>query len=96
MQRNRAARSLLVSASLVIAGSAMAQTADKEPSAASRQNAAKSSPTKPAAAPRSLDFVPSGNLKETATTRATASGSSQPAQVPAKDGSRCHSKGSDA
>jgi hypothetical protein len=96
MPRNNVARSVLVLAALAVAGSAMAQSTDKEPSAGSKQSTAKPSTTKPAVAPKRLDFVPSGSVKETATTRATAPNSAQPAQSPGKEGSNCHSKESDA
>jgi hypothetical protein len=96
VERNSIGRSVLTFAALVVAGSAMAQSTDKEPLAPSKQSATKSSTTKPAAAPKRLDFAPSGSVKETAATRAAAPDSAQPTQSPAKEGSNCHSKESDA
>jgi hypothetical protein len=95
MQRN-AARSLLISVALVIAGPAMAQSTDKEPLATSKQGNTKASSTKATAAPKRLDFVPSSNVKETAATRGTAPSSSLPTRAPAKQGSHCHLQDSDA
>jgi hypothetical protein len=98
MQRSNPVRWLLVSAALAVAGPAMAQSASKEPLANSKQSSAKSSPAKPAAAPRRLDFVPDRSVKEASTGRATATGSEQsaPAPVRATQGSHCHSQDGDA
>ena len=95
MQGSTLTRSLLVSVSLVIAGPAMAQSSDKEPATSSKQSNAKSTAAKPAAAPKRLDFVPTNGVKQT-TTQAPAPGTQQPAQMPAKQDSHCHSQDSDA
>ena len=94
MQARTLTRTLLVSAALAVASSAMAQATDKEgsTSATSKQSTTKSA-AKPAATKR-LDFAPSGSVKETAT-RPAAPGAN--AQTPAKDGWHCdHSGASDA
>jgi len=93
MQARTLTRTLLVSAALAVASSAMAQTADKDRSTGttSKQSTTKSTAAKPAAAKR-LDFSPSSDLKAT-TTRPTAPA----AQTPAQEGWHCdHSGDSDA
>ena len=93
MQGSTFVRSLLVPVALAFAGAAMAQSADKDASATARQGSAKTSSTKPAAATKRLDFVPSNAVKQT-TTRPT---SAQPAQSPVKQDWNCdHSQASDA
>ena len=94
MQARTLTRTLLVSAALAVASSAMAQSTDKDRStSASKQSATKSSAAKPAATKR-LDFAPSSSLKETGT-RPAAPGAN--AQTPAKEGWHCdHSGASDA
>ena len=95
MQARTLTRTLLVSAALAVASSAMAQATDKDRSTSttSKQSTTKSSAAKPAAAKR-LDFSPSSNIKETAT-RPAAPGAN--AQTPAKEGWHCdHSGASDA
>ena len=92
MQARTLTRTLLVSAALMVASSAMAQATDKDRATTSKQSTAKSS--KPAAATKRLDFVPSSNIKETAT-RPAAPGTST--QTPGKEGWHCdHSGASDA
>ena len=92
MQARTLTRPLLVSVALMVASSAMAQATDKDRSTSSKQSTAKSS--KPAAATKRLDFVPSSNIKETAT-RPAAPGAN--AQTPGKEGWHCdHSGASDA
>ena len=93
MQARTLTRTLLVSAALAVASSAMAQATDKDlsTSTTSKQSTTKSSTAKSAATKR-LDFSPSSDLKETAT-RPAASG----AQTPAKEGWHCdHSGAGDA
>ena len=95
MQARTLTRTLLLSAALAVASSAMAQDTDKDrsTSALPKQSTTKSSVAKPAATKR-LDFAPSGSLKETGT-RPAAPGAN--AQTPAKEGSHCdHSGSSDA
>ena len=94
MQARTLTRTLLVSAALAVASSAMAQATDKDRSTTtSKQSTTKSSTAKPAATKR-LDFAPSSSLKETAT-RPAAPGAN--AQTPAKEGWHCdHSGASDA
>ena len=95
MQARTLTRTLLVSAALAVASSAMAQATGKEGSVSttSKQSTTKSSAAKPAVTKR-LDFAPSSSLKETAT-RPAAPGAN--AQTPAKDGWHCdHSGASDA
>jgi hypothetical protein len=95
MQARNLVRPLLVSVALTVAGSAMAQSTDKDRSTTSKQSSTKSSAAKSAAATKRLDFVPSGSVKEAASTRPP--GAEQPAQAPAKQGSHCdHSLASDA
>jgi len=96
MERLDAARCLLISVGLVIAGSAAAQSSGKAPAATSAQGSTKSAPAKATAAPKSLDFVPSTSTKDTAATRTAAPVAAQPAQSPVKDRSNCHSSASDA
>jgi hypothetical protein len=87
MHGSTLARSLMVSVALAFAGSAMAQSTDKDRSAASKQSTAK--PTaKAAPAPKRLDFVPGASVKETATRSSTPS-RSEPARSPGKQGSEC-------
>ena len=86
-------RPLLVAVALAFAGQAMAQSADKDASTPAKQGNAKSSATKPAAASKRLDFVPSNAVKQT-TTRPT---SVQQTPAPAKQDWHCdHSQASDA
>ena len=95
MQARTLTRTLLLSAALAVASSAMAQDTDKDrsTSATPKQSTAKSSVAKPAATKR-LDFSPSSNIKETAT-RPAAPGAN--AQTPGKEGWHCdHSGASDA
>ena len=95
MQARTLTRTLLVSAALAVASSAMAQATDKDPSTStpSKQTTTKSPAAKPAATKR-LDFAPSSNIKETAT-RPAAPGAN--AQTPAKEGWHCdHSGAGDA
>ncbi|HEY6134394.1 MAG TPA: hypothetical protein VIW70_10470 [Rubrivivax sp.] len=95
MERLDAARCLLVSVGLVIAGSAAAQSSGKAPSATSTQGSTKSAPAK-APAPKSLDFAPSTSAKDAPATRTATPVATQPAQSPVKDRSNCHSSASDA
>ena len=89
-------RSLLLSFAIAVAGPVLAQTSDKDPQAAPKQGSAKSSATKPAAAPKRLDFVPSTNVKPTAT-RQTTPTATTPAQPPAKyDWHGCDGDSADA
>jgi hypothetical protein len=92
MQPSTLTRSLLISAAVLFAGPALAQSSDKEPSTASKQGSAKSATTKPAATAKRLDFAPANGVKQTA----TQAPSSQPAQAPARNESHCHEQGSDA
>jgi hypothetical protein len=93
MQARTVTRTLLVSAAVAVASSAMAQATDKDRSSTAKQSTAKSSAVKPAATKR-LDFSPSSNIKETATRPAAPGGN---AQTPDKDGWHCdHSGASDA
>jgi len=94
MQRRTLTRPLMLSAlALAFAGTAMAQTTDKQGSTAAKQSTLKPSTAKPASASKRLDFVPSHNVKE-ATTRAPSH--SQPAQTSEKQGSGCASQEMDA
>ncbi len=88
-------RALVVCVGLAIAGSATAQSTEKDPSAATRQGSSKASSAKPAVAPKRLDFVPGNSVKETAT-RATTPGIAAPGHTPAKKSSDCESRYSDA
>ncbi len=92
--RSTLTRTLVVCAGLAIAGSAAAQSTDKDRPAAA-QGSAKSSAAKPSAAPKRLDFVPGNSVKETAT-RSTTPATAAPAHAPAKQGSGCESGYSDA
>ncbi len=92
--RSTLTRALVVCAGLAIAGSATAQSTEKDRSAA-KQGSSKSSAVKPAAAPKRLDFVPGNSVKETAT-RATTPGAAARGHTPAKQGSDCGSGYSDA
>jgi hypothetical protein len=87
-------RPLLLSFALALAGPAIAQSSDKEPQTAPKQGTAKSSATKPAAASKRLDFVPSSNVKPT-TTRPTTPAQT-PAQPPAKHDWHCDGESVDA
>jgi len=88
-------RSLLLSFALAFAGPALAQSSEKDPQATPKQGTAKSSSTKPGATPKRLDFVPSPNVKPTAT-RQTAPTAPAPAQPPAKYDWHCDGETSDA
>ena len=93
MQARTVTRTLLVSAAVAVASSAMAQATDKDRSTTAKQSTTKSSAVKPAATKR-LDFSPSSNIKETATRPAVPGGS---AQTPDRDGWHCdHAGASDA
>ena len=91
MQARILIRPLLVPLALVFAGSAIAQSAEKERSTASKQSAAKSPTAKSApVTTKRLDFVPSGSVKETSTRP-------QSSPAPAKDSSLCdHAGAADA
>jgi len=88
-------RPLLLSFALALAGPAIAQSSDKEPQTAPKQGTAKSSATKPAAASKRLDFVPSSNVKPT-TTRQPTTPAQTPAQPPAKHDWHCDGESVDA
>lgn len=88
-------RSLMVSVAFAFAGSAMAQAADKDRSAAPKQSTAKPAATKAAPASKRLDFVPGHSVKETAT-RSSTPGRAQPTDAPKKQGSECGHEGMDA
>ena len=89
-------RPLMLSAlALAFAGTAMAQTTDKQRSTAATQSTVKPSTAKPASASKRLDFVPSHSVKE-ATTRPAAPNHSQPAQTSGKQDSGCASQEIDA
>jgi len=88
-------RSLLLSFAIATAGPALAQSSDKDPQATPKQGTAKSSATKPAAAPKRLDFVPSTNVKPT-TTRQTTTNPPTPAPPPAKHDWHCDGEASEA
>jgi hypothetical protein len=93
MQARHPIRMLLVSVALLVAGSAMAQTTGNDRAPTAKQNASKSSTAKQRAATKRLDFVPSSNVKETAT-RPTAPGA---VQTPAREDWHCdHEQASDA
>jgi len=95
MQRSTPVRPLLVAIALVVGGSAMAQSADKDRSTTAKQSSTKPTAAKSPAATKRLDFVPSTNVKEAASTRAP--GAAQPTQAPAKQDSHCdHAVASDA
>jgi hypothetical protein len=85
-------RSLVASVALVVAGSAQAQSADKDRPAASKQGSAKPAAAKAAPSAKRHDFIPGSSLKETSTRPAM----SQPAQSPVKQGSGCESQDVDA
>jgi len=87
-------RSLLLSFAIATAGPALAQSSDKDPQATPK-GTAKSSATKPAAAPKRLDFVPSTNVKPT-TTRQTTTSPPTPAPPPAKHDWHCDGEASEA
>jgi hypothetical protein len=92
MQARTLTRTLLVSAVLAVASSAMAQATDKDRPTTAKPSTAKSS--KPAAATKRLDFVPSSNIKETGTRPATPGANTQ---APGQEGWHCdHSGASDA
>jgi hypothetical protein len=95
MQASNLVRPLLVSVALTVAaGSAIAQSTEKDRSTTARQSSTKSSAAKPAAATKRLDFVPSSSVKDTASTRSPGG---QAAPAPAKQESHCdHSLASDA
>jgi hypothetical protein len=88
-------RALLLSFALAFAGPALAQSSEKDPQATPKQGTGKSAATKPAAAPKRLDFVPSTNVKPTAT-RQTTPTAPAPAQPPAKHDWHCDGEQSDA
>jgi hypothetical protein len=92
MHASTLVRSLVASVALVVAGSATAQSTDKDRPAASKQSGAKPSAAKSSPAAKRLDFSPDGSVKETSTRPAV----SQPAQAPAKQGSGCESRDIDA
>jgi hypothetical protein len=88
-------RSLLLSFALALAGPALAQTSDKDPQATPKATG-KSSASKPSAAPKRLDFVPSTSVKP-ATTRQTTPTAPTPAQPPGKmDWHGCEGDSADA
>ena len=87
-------RTLVVCAGLAIAGSATAQSTEKDRSAAAKPGSSKSATAK-SAAPKRLDFVPGNSVKETAT-RATTPATAAPGHSPSKQGSDCESRYSDA
>ena len=95
MHASTLTRSLMVSVAFAFAGSAMAQAADKDRSAASKQSTAKPSAAKAAPASKRLDFVPGQSIKETATRSSTAS-RAEPTHAPKKQGSECGDQGMDA
>jgi len=87
-------RTLLVSAALAVASSAMAQSADKDRPASTTAKQGTTKAAKPAAATKRLDFSPSGSVKETST-RPAAPGAG--GQTSGKEGWHCdHSGASDA
>ena len=89
-------RSLLLSFAIAVTGPALAQSSDKDPQATPKQGTAKSTATKPSAAPKRLDFVPSTNVKP-ATTRQTTPAAPTPSQPPAKyDWHGCEGDSTDA
>jgi hypothetical protein len=92
MQARTAVRSLVLSLAAAVAGPALAQSIDKEPSSASKQGTAKAAAK---SAPKRLDFVPGSSVKET-TTRAATTSTPQRAQMPTKQGSGCLSADLDA
>jgi len=85
----------LLGVARAFAGPALAQSSEKDPQATPKQGTAKSSSTQPAATPKRLDFVPSTNVKPTAT-RQTAPTAPAPAQPPAKYDWHCDGETSDA
>ncbi len=95
MQGRTLTRSLMVSVALAFAGTAMAQTTDKQGPNAAKQSTARSTAAKAVPASKRLDFVPGHSVKETAT-RPAAPGHAQPAHTPAKQGSGCGSQEMDA
>jgi len=88
-------RSLLLSFALAFAGPALAQSSEKDPQATPKQGTTKSTAIKPSATPKRLDFVPSTNVKPTAT-RQTTPTAPAPAQPPAKYDWHCDGESSDA
>jgi hypothetical protein len=93
MQARHPIRLLLVSAAFLAAGSALAQTTDKDRATTPKQSATRSSTAKPTATTKRLDFVPSSSVKQT-TTQPAAAGATP---GPAKEDWHCdHEQASDA
>ena len=92
MRGNTSIRALVACAALAIAGAATAQSTEKDRGAAAKQGSTKPSAAKSTGTPKRHDFVPGNSVKETSTRSSTPA----PAHAPAKQGSDCESKYSDA